>query len=103
MAVPQPSFFGREMVSGVEEGEVGGEWRAHLDDVVDAAEVVEVFARATVEQQLGEVDGALPGLEAAFVDVGADVGFVQAGQRVRVGAVVFGHQLDADIKELAAR
>lgn len=57
MAVPQPSFFwGGGMVSGVEEGEVGGEWRAHLDDVVDAAEVVEVFARATVEQQLGEVD-----------------------------------------------
>jgi hypothetical protein len=42
--------------------------------VVDADEVVEVFARAAVEQIADEVETALPGFVAAFVDVGLDVG-----------------------------
>jgi hypothetical protein len=42
--------------------------------VVDAHEVVEVFAGAPVEQVADEVEAAFPGFVAAFVDVGFDVG-----------------------------
>lgn len=76
---------------------------AYLDDMVDAAEVVEVFARTAIEEKFCEVDGAFPRLEAAFVDVGPDVGFVQAGHGLWVGTIVFRHQLHADVEELAAR
>jgi hypothetical protein len=42
--------------------------------VLDADEVVEVFARTALEEVRGEVDAAFPGFVAAFVDVGLEVG-----------------------------
>ena len=75
----------------------------YLNNLVAAYELVDVFAWAAIEEDAGQVDGTLPGLEAAFVDAGADVRFVEVFQRLVVGCFVFGHQLDANVGEVAAR
>ena len=74
----------------------------YLNNLVAAYELVDVFAWAAIEEDAGQVDGTLPGLEAAFVDAGADVGFVKVCECLVVRCFVFGHQLDANVGEVAA-
>jgi hypothetical protein len=47
--------------------------------VINTAQVVEVFPGTVVQQQTRKVKGTFPAFEAAFVNVGSDVGIVQAG------------------------
>ena len=90
------------LLRSVRELRVGEYEMTYLNNLVAAYELVDVFAWAAIEEDAGQVDGALPGLEAAFVDTGADVRFVEVFQRLVVGCFVFGHQLDANVGEVAA-
>ena len=61
-----------------------------------------------LQQQLGEVDRALPALQSAFVDIGLDILTTQIVEDMlaltgRAGLVVLGHQLQTHVEQLPAR
>lgn len=102
-AVPQPSLgvvsylscCGRRM-DGLEEG------GAYLDNLIATNKLVDILPRTAVEEDTREIDRALPRLEASFVDAGADVGVGEVVESFVVRCFVFGHELHADIGQVAA-
>lgn len=72
-------------------------FHVYLDDLITPDQLVDVFAWAAVEEDAGQVDGAFPGLKAAFVNASANVGVFDVVESFVVGCFVFGHQLNADV------
>ena len=70
--------------------------------MINSTQVIKILSRATIEQKFNQINGALPALKTPFVDVGLDVGVIQASYRSSICAIVFGHQLHANIEELTA-
>lgn len=102
-AVPAPSWKVKHLVNGAFYMCRGGEQeksQSYLDNLIAFAHLINVLL--SVQQETAEIDTALPGLEAAFVDVCPDVGGLEIGQGGIVVGRVFGHQLDSDVEELAA-
>lgn len=100
-AVPQPSCTRCCQVWCCDIETRGG--NAYLDNLIAANELVDVFPWAAVKEDAGQVDRALPGLEPSFVDAGADVRVLKIVESLVVGGFIFGHELNTDVGEIAAR
>lgn len=98
-AVPQPSW----MVLSI--GEKYVDWKCgstYLNNLIAFEQLVDIFPWAAIEEDAGQVDGALPGLEAAFVDTGPNVRISDVVESLIVGCFVFCHQLHADVGQVSA-
>lgn len=96
-AVPAPSWEG---VNG--HPLLAFEGLTDFNDLVASHQLINVLARPAVEEETGQVVRALPRLEAALVDAGAEVGGLDLVDDGLILGAPFAEQLRADVEELAA-
>jgi hypothetical protein len=92
--VPQPSF---SLVSDVRRPPTA---MKYLNDMIHGAHIVQISSWSAIQEELGKIERAFPGFEAAFVNIGLDVGIIEAQGGVRFEDIFLRHDLQTNIKEL---
>lgn len=75
--------------------------KTYFNDLIASYQLIDVLARAPVQQQAGQVLRTLPRLEAALVDARADVRFLYLVDNFFIVDASFAEELRADVEQLS--